>query len=317
MLKPRNLTRIRQVATVFIRNGFEDVLQSFDLLSWMGFRRRRVKPPEERLQSRAEKFRLTLEELGTTYIKLGQLLSTRPDLLPPIFIEELVRLQDRVEPVPFDGVRAVLEKELGCPIDEVFEITGYSYLEKKDGSLNAFTLDKLKASFGWDGRDPLWLQDADLSETVVQITLGYEQYNGRDRIKVQFIDPEDATGGAVPHADDSIRKAIKTRLGAKLRALAGSSPRSTTKPSGRPKPPKAPPKSTGTAPAKAPESTLEEAWAAFVPACQEVNITEQQGMEGLWFRILSELFPDKQPEDFTAADRGVVLVEAPKQTVPY
>ena len=120
MLKPRNLTRIRQVATVFIRNGFEDVLQSFDLLSWMGLRRRRVKKPEERLQSRAENFRLTLEELGTTYIKLGQLLSTRPDLLPPVFIEELIRLQDRVEPVPFDGVRAVLEQELARPLDDVF-----------------------------------------------------------------------------------------------------------------------------------------------------------------------------------------------------
>ena len=120
MLKPRNLTRIRQVATVFIRNGFEDVLQSFDLLSWMGLRRRRVKKPEERLQSRAENFRLTLEELGTTYIKLGQLLSTRPDLLPPVFIEELIRLQDRVEPVPFDGVRAVLEQELAHPLDDVF-----------------------------------------------------------------------------------------------------------------------------------------------------------------------------------------------------
>ena len=120
MLKPRNLTRIRQVTTVFIRNGFEDVLQSFDLLSWMGLRRRRVKKPEERLQSRAENFRLTLEELGTTYIKLGQLLSTRPDLLPPVFIEELIRLQDRVEPVPFDGVRAVLEQELARPLDDVF-----------------------------------------------------------------------------------------------------------------------------------------------------------------------------------------------------
>ena len=120
MLKPRNLTRLRQVATVFIRNGFEDVLQSFDLLSWMGFRRRRVKKPAERLQSRAENFRLTLEELGTTYIKLGQLLSTRPDLLPPVFIEELIRLQDRVEPVPFDGVRAVLEQELSRPLDDVF-----------------------------------------------------------------------------------------------------------------------------------------------------------------------------------------------------
>lgn len=121
MLRPRNLTRLRQVATVFIRNGFEDVLQSYDLLSWMGIRRRRVKPPAERLQHRAEKFRLALEELGATYIKLGQLLSTRPDILPPVFVEELIRLQDRVEPVPFDGVRAVLEKELGRPIDDVFE----------------------------------------------------------------------------------------------------------------------------------------------------------------------------------------------------
>ena len=81
MLKPRSLTRLRQVATVFIRNGFEDVLQSYDLMSWVGFRRRRVKKPAARLQQRAENFRETLEELGATYIKLGQLLSTRPDVL--------------------------------------------------------------------------------------------------------------------------------------------------------------------------------------------------------------------------------------------
>ena len=121
MLKPRSLTRLRQVATIFIRHGFEDVLQSYDLLSWMGFRRRRLKKPAERLQSRAEKFRLALEEAGTTYIKLGQLLSTRADILPAVFVEELIRLQDRVEPVPFEGVRTVLEEELGRPIEEVFE----------------------------------------------------------------------------------------------------------------------------------------------------------------------------------------------------
>lgn len=121
MIKPRSLTRLRQVATVFIRHGFEDVLQSFDLLSWMGFRRRRVKKPAERLQSRAKKFRLALEELGTTYIKLGQLLSTRPDLLPPAFVHELTSLQDRVEPVPFDGVREVLEEQFGRPLEAVFE----------------------------------------------------------------------------------------------------------------------------------------------------------------------------------------------------
>lgn len=121
MIKPRSLTRLRQVATVFIRHGFEDVLQSFDLLSWMGFRRRRVKKPAERLQSRAKKFRLALEELGTTYIKLGQILSTRPDILPPAFVQELVSLQDHVEPVPFEGVREVLEEQLGRPIEAIFE----------------------------------------------------------------------------------------------------------------------------------------------------------------------------------------------------
>jgi ubiquinone biosynthesis protein len=121
MLKPRSLTRLRQVATVFIRNGFEDFLHSYDLMSWIGFRRRRVRKPAARLQKRAESFRETLEELGATYIKLGQLLSTRPDILPPAFIEELARLQDRVEPVPFKGVRAALEQQLTKKVDDVFE----------------------------------------------------------------------------------------------------------------------------------------------------------------------------------------------------
>ena len=200
------------------------------------------------------------------------------------------------------------------PVDEDFEITGYFYLEKKDGTLNTFTLDKLKAALGWDGRDPMWLQEADLSETVVQITLGYQEYNGQDRIKVQFIDAEDAAPSAVPHADNAACKAIKTRLGAKLRALAGSAPKSASKPTGRPKPP-APPARTTTA--TVPDSNLQEAWAAFVDACQEVNTTEQEEMEGLWFRILSELFPGKQTDDFTAADWGIVLAEAPKKVVPY
>src|ERR671938_1821675 len=56
----------------------------------------------------AEEFRRALEELGTTYIKLGQLLSSRPDLLPDVYIEELSRLVDEVPPVPFDEIRRVV-----------------------------------------------------------------------------------------------------------------------------------------------------------------------------------------------------------------
>src|SRR6185437_7919246 len=61
----------------------------------------------------AVRFREALEELGTTYIKLGQLLSSRPDLLPDVYIEELGRLVDEVEPVPFGEIDAVIREDLG------------------------------------------------------------------------------------------------------------------------------------------------------------------------------------------------------------
>jgi predicted unusual protein kinase regulating ubiquinone biosynthesis (AarF/ABC1/UbiB family) len=62
-----------------------------------------------------------LEELGPCFIKLGQLLSTRPDLLPPNYIEALSRLQNTVTPVPGDKITAIIESELGAPISELFE----------------------------------------------------------------------------------------------------------------------------------------------------------------------------------------------------
>src|SRR2546421_8502518 len=60
----------------------------------------------------AEEFRQALEDLGTTYIKLGQLLSSRPDLLPDVYIEELGKLVDEVPPVPFEQIRQVIAEEL-------------------------------------------------------------------------------------------------------------------------------------------------------------------------------------------------------------
>src|SRR4029078_12138816 len=57
--------------------------------------------------------RLALEELGTTFIKLGQILSTRADLLPPEYLAELTKLQDSAPPVPFDAIRETLVSEVG------------------------------------------------------------------------------------------------------------------------------------------------------------------------------------------------------------
>jgi ubiquinone biosynthesis protein len=64
----------------------------------------------------ARAFREALEELGTTYIKLGQLLSSRPDLLPDVYIEELERLVDEVPPVPFDQIEAVIREDLDADL---------------------------------------------------------------------------------------------------------------------------------------------------------------------------------------------------------
>ena len=67
------------------------------------------------------RIRRTLEELGPSFIKLGQLMSTRADLFPPEFIHEFAKLQDQVPPVPFDGIRRQIETELGKPLDQLFE----------------------------------------------------------------------------------------------------------------------------------------------------------------------------------------------------
>ncbi|MBW2193563.1 MAG: AarF/ABC1/UbiB kinase family protein, partial [Deltaproteobacteria bacterium] len=68
-----------------------------------------------------ERVRRVLEELGPSFIKLGQLMSTRADLFPPEYIEEFTKLQDSVPPVPFSDIRQVIEQELGRPLEDIFE----------------------------------------------------------------------------------------------------------------------------------------------------------------------------------------------------
>ena len=69
----------------------------------------------------AERLRMALEELGPTFIKLGQMLSTRPDLVPPEIIGELKKLQFSVHFIPASTVREVVETELGRPIEQIFD----------------------------------------------------------------------------------------------------------------------------------------------------------------------------------------------------
>ena len=118
-----HLRRSRAIADTFIRHGFgflfdqlEPGQHSWSRVLRLSTQRKSASQPEDL----AIHFRLALEELGPTFVKFGQLLSTRPDILPPIFITELTKLVDTVPPEPWDAIRAVLIDELGQEPEKVF-----------------------------------------------------------------------------------------------------------------------------------------------------------------------------------------------------
>jgi ubiquinone biosynthesis protein len=111
----RDLGRLREIAGVLARHGFGELLQRTGLGSLVPGKRAENNEP-----SLAVRVRLVLEELGPSFIKLGQLLSTRADLLPGDVISELKRLQDNVPPLPFSEMQVAIEAQLGAPIAELF-----------------------------------------------------------------------------------------------------------------------------------------------------------------------------------------------------
>jgi ubiquinone biosynthesis protein len=131
----QDLGRLREITSVLTRHGFHALARSAGLERFVDgddepelvqFEGDDVDEPEELLPDQdrtetAERFRHVLEDLGTTYIKLGQILSTRPDILPAEFIEELKQLQDRVPAMPFEEVEEQLESQLPDGVDEHFE----------------------------------------------------------------------------------------------------------------------------------------------------------------------------------------------------
>jgi ubiquinone biosynthesis protein len=120
-LRPRHLRRYGQIAEVFTRHGFGAIVAQLGLSRYLNLPQRlmnREPPPTD--VTAAKHLRLALEELGSTFVKLGQILSTRPDILPPEFINELSKLQDEVPPGPWDPIQALIEQELGAPLNEFF-----------------------------------------------------------------------------------------------------------------------------------------------------------------------------------------------------
>jgi ubiquinone biosynthesis protein len=104
----RRISRLSEIGRVATRHGFGYLID------------RRRSNDDKQLADRGRRLREMLDELGPTFVKFGQLLSTRPDVMPPDIIVELRKLQDDVSPFPFTDVRRMIEEELGLTLEQAF-----------------------------------------------------------------------------------------------------------------------------------------------------------------------------------------------------
>ncbi len=121
MVKKESLKRLEEILGVLLHYGFDYLLDETNLLRYL--------PLTKRVKARIRKrihiplpmrVRLAFEELGPTFIKLGQLLSIRPDLVPYSFIQEFEKMQDECPKVPFPIIKETIEQSLGAPLTIIF-----------------------------------------------------------------------------------------------------------------------------------------------------------------------------------------------------
>ncbi len=119
-----NIRRLRQVVTILVKYGLGELVSSLRIdyyLAWLKRLVTRRKPPKEVSSlTRPMRVRMAMEELGPTFVKLGQMLSTRQDVVPPAYTQELTRLLDEVAPVSVEKIKMRVESELSRPIKEMF-----------------------------------------------------------------------------------------------------------------------------------------------------------------------------------------------------
>lgn len=140
----KNIVRMRKILNILIKHGFGDFVEQLNVGRVFSIKRlfRREERP---VHNRAVRARMAIEELGPTFIKFGQILSTRVDLLPPDWAAEFKKLQDEVPPFSYEEVVNVVEGGLKCPLNEVFDdfqktacasasIAQVHYARLKDGS---------------------------------------------------------------------------------------------------------------------------------------------------------------------------------------
>ncbi len=123
----RSIGRIQHIARILIHHGFGHVVDRLQLNRIVPIPRRwRADVPVAMAEAGtgvmlARRLRLVCEELGPTFVKLGQMISTRPDLFPPDIVQEMVLLQDHVPPFPTAEARSIVSADLGAPLEQLFE----------------------------------------------------------------------------------------------------------------------------------------------------------------------------------------------------
>jgi ubiquinone biosynthesis protein len=145
----RSLKRYRQILGVLIKYGFGHVIEQLNIDYYLELGKRIVSlgtmsKKVERF-TQAERLRMAMEELGPTFIKLGQILSTRPDLVPSEYTDEFRKLQDRVPPLSAQLIRQEIEQQLGVSIAEAFA-------EFEDKSIAAGSIAQIHRARLHDGR---------------------------------------------------------------------------------------------------------------------------------------------------------------------
>ena len=114
----QNAARLRTIVGVFAGHGFHNVAERIKLGRFLV---ERITGTDMDRYSAPQRVRMAFEELGPTFVKLGQVLATRPDLVPEEYVEEFAYLHDRVQPLPFDTIKEVLKAEYGARGEEIFE----------------------------------------------------------------------------------------------------------------------------------------------------------------------------------------------------
>jgi ubiquinone biosynthesis protein len=182
----RSIGRLSEIAQVAVRHGFGYFLRKHrlgDLVPWGD-----KDGVEAAVSDRGRRLREMLDELGPTFVKFGQLLSTRPDVVPPDIVVELRGLQDDVKPFPFAQVRAVLEDELQLSVEQAF-------LEFDELPIASASIGQVHRAVLPDGREVAVKVQRPAASSQIEADLGLLYQAARllkERVRaLEFIDPEE------------------------------------------------------------------------------------------------------------------------------